>query len=317
MSKESMLAHISRILEMQEVKENISICKELDKLKGQALYKATDDEKIRFSIKQYLRAEFRGNFVNSVQVADSFVLNFKIHDNRLVETSGANNELLNGVLNKTTENLFFKSAFLIDTPLFLGSVGGNEYHQRILCLRLNGELKKDMGQKNNKNIVDDIMKILGGASFVYNETNDELEYKVSENASRLKMSNIASGAKSFGTLMLLLKTGLLKKASSLLILDEPENHLHPEWQIVYAHCIARMVSEGFYVLITSHSPEFIHALKRYSHKYGIFDDKVNFYLARQIENENYAEISDMTKSTNAIFADLSAPSEKLFQSYNE
>jgi len=76
-------------------------------------------------------------------------------------------------------------------------------------------------------------------------------YKVSEEALQLELSNVASGAKSFASLLILLKTGILKKEESLIILDEPENHLHPQWQIDYAEFIVKLVEKGFYMLITS------------------------------------------------------------------
>ena len=49
----------------------------------------------------------------------------------------------------------------------------------------------------------------------------------------LSVHNLSTGIKSFAILKILLEKGCLKD-KDVLILDEPEIHLHPQWQIVYA-----------------------------------------------------------------------------------
>ena len=40
----------------------------------------------------------------------------------------------------------------------------------------------------------------------------------------------------------MLRQGILQDRD-VLILDEPENHLHPEWQVVYAHVLVLLQKE--------------------------------------------------------------------------
>ena len=51
-----------------------------------------------------------------------------------------------------------------------------------------------------------------------------------------------------------------------------------------------MVAKGYYVLITSHGPYFIQALKVYATKYGIIDNKTDFYFAEKLDKQNYSSI---------------------------
>ncbi len=97
---------------------------------------------------------------------------------------------------------------------------------------------------------------------------------------------IATGIKNFGVLQVLLTNNYLTQ-DSILIVDEPEVHLHPKWQLKYAQVIIELVKKGVKALITSHSPYMIEALKRYSDKENL-QDKTNFYLAEDgyIENTN-------------------------------
>ena len=85
---------------------------------------------------------------------------------------------------------------------------------------------------------------------------------------KTEILNTAYGIKSFGLLQLLNNNGYLNK-KYLLILDEPEVHLHPEWQIKYADLIVNLVKNGIYVLVNSHSPYMIQAIKHYSKEYGL------------------------------------------------
>ncbi len=68
---------------------------------------------------------------------------------------------------------------------------------------------------------------------------------------------------------------------TLLILDEPESHLHPQWIVEYARILVLMQKElGVKMLIASHSPDMIDALQTFSESSGIAE-RTNFYLAEE------------------------------------
>ena len=89
-----------------------------------------------------------------------------------------------------------------------------------------------------------------------------------------------------------------------MIFDEPENHLHPKWQLKFAEVIVKIVKSGVKILVNSHSPYMIEALQRYSDK-----DKIiaNFYLA---ENGEISKVDGSNEKTlSEIFKKLSEPFE--------
>ena len=95
--------------------------------------------------------------------------------------------------------------------------------------------------------------------------------------------NVASGIKAFGVLQMLLETQALDE-SKILIWDEPENHLHPEWQIKFASVLVELAKAGIPILISSHSPYFIQAVRYFADKLSM-NDFVNYYLAEETEDE--------------------------------
>lgn len=83
--------------------------------------------------------------------------------------------------------------------------------------------------------------------------------------------NLSSGLKSFVLLWHVLEQGLLSDGD-VLILDEPEVRLHPEWQIVFAELMVLLCQTfDLRILLTSHSVDFIHALSLFVRKYKASD----------------------------------------------
>lgn len=109
--------------------------------------------------------------------------------------------------------------------------------------------------------------------------------------------NTAMGIKYFGILQVLSDKNHLYKGQ-ILILDEPEVHLHPKWQLELAKVIVYLVSQGVKILVNSHSPYMIEALQRYSKTQNILN---NFYLADE------CKIVEDDQALSKIFAKLSEP----------
>jgi predicted ATPase len=150
-----------------------------------------------------------------------------------------------------------------------------------------------------------IKKIIGG-DIVFSQKVNNFIYQ--RNGDEYRLVNTATGIRAFAIIKLLLTTRNLNK-SSILIIDEPEVHLHPQWQINYAELLVRMVKElKLKVLITSHSTYMIEAFKIYSDHYGI-SDTTNFYLMKK--KNKYSEAKLVNNQLNVIYEELSNPYSKL------
>ena len=128
-------------------------------------------------------------------------------------------------------------------------------------------------------------------------------------ALKIEMLNTAYGIKSFAILQLLNKNKFFNH-KTLLVLDEPEIHLHPKWQLKMAEVIVQLCKSGIKVLVNSHSPYMIEALQRYAKK-SLPQSSINFYIA---ENNTIAKIDNSNEATlQKVFQTLSEPFETFTQ----
>jgi len=118
------------------------------------------------------------------------------------------------------------------------------------------------------------------------------------------LAECATGIKSFAILQLLLKNLFLDE-TALLIIDEPEAHLHPQWIVEYANLIILLQKHlGVKFFIASHSTDKVSAIRYISEKEGILDS-VSFYAAKEA-NDNLYE-----------FQNLGTDIEHIFESFNK
>ena len=95
----------------------------------------------------------------------------------------------------------------------------------------------------------------------------------------------------------------------MLILDEPEIHLHPEWQLRYAEILV-LIQKSFNltILLTTHSPFFLDAIELYACKHRI-GDKMHYYLSEAVGNQ--VLFHDVSDEIDKIYEKMSAPVQVL------
>ena len=116
--------------------------------------------------------------------------------------------------------------------------------------------------------------------------------------------NVAAGLKPLLILEDLVLNQTIKE-KGLLLWDEPEAHLHPEWQLILAELIV-LLQKTFklHVLVASHSPYFISALDAYSKKYQVAEHN-HYYLTERKGKE--LALTDVTKRIAMIYNSLARP----------
>ena len=133
-------------------------------------------------------------------------------------------------------------------------------------------------------------------------------YRRKNKGNELNLINLSAGLKSFAVLKMLFINNTLQENGTI-ILDEPEIHLHPEWQIKFAELIVLLQKEfKMHILLTTHSPYFLKAIQVYSKKYEI-SDKCKYYMS-ELDGEQ-AILVDKTNKTDDLFYKLAISFENL------
>jgi predicted ATPase len=211
---------------------------------------------------------------------------------------------------------FFKDVTYIDTPvifqlirlLMLSDLNEKEYMPTIKDLKRKlADLprKIDLWEKDElddvisaiKNIIKGDIVIDEPGSFVFSRQNK-----------KFRIENIATGIKSFAIILLLLKNGWLT-TNTLLVIDEPEVHLHPKWQVEYCRIISLLVRKGITVIVATHSPYIVQGLIKMTDLYEI-KDRTNFYLMSNKDGVGHCE--NVTGKEHKIFQLLAEPFDRIF-----
>ena len=133
-------------------------------------------------------------------------------------------------------------------------------------------------------------------------------YRRKNKGNELNLINLSAGLKSFAVLKMLFINNTLQENGTI-ILDEPEIHLHPEWQIKFAELIVLLQKEfKMHILLTTHSPYFLKAVQVYSKKYKI-SNKCKYYMS-ELDGEQ-AILVDKTSKTDDLFYKLAISFENL------
>lgn len=133
-------------------------------------------------------------------------------------------------------------------------------------------------------------------------------YRRKNKGNELNLINLSAGLKSFAVLKMLFINNTLQENGTI-ILDEPEIHLHPEWQIKFAELIVLLQKEfKMHILLTTHSPYFLKAIQVYSKKYKI-SNKCKYYMS-ELDGEQ-AILVDKTNKTDDLFYKLAISFENL------
>jgi len=131
-----------------------------------------------------------------------------------------------------------------------------------------------------------------------------------DDGKEFNLLEVATGVKSFSILQMLLNNDSLNE-NTLLILDEPEAHLHPQWIVEYGRFLVYLNKViGVKLLVASHNPDMVSALKYITEKEGN-PEKLNFYLAEQKSGTYQYDYKHLGTDIDAIFESYNKSYEKL------
>lgn len=194
-----------------------------------------------------------------------------------------------------------KRSIYIDTPMALDAKEGTVYWER---LKEHLKIERVRGGKPLGECEGWIKSEVLGGDAAYDYKFGKFQFTRSDDR-LFNLLECATGLKAFALIQMLLANGELDK-DTLLIVDEPEAHLHPQWIVEYARLLVLLRKYvGVRSVVTSHSPDFIRALRDISEREKVLGN-TNFYLADKMPE------ADWRYSFRSLEQDI----EPIFESFN-
>lgn len=312
------------IIEKSSFNQKEIFLERLDEIKNLINFKTNTIEYYDSIISTLLQIEFDGdqeifNNFNESEV----ILSGELFDKEIISEFKIQNDQINGKINteflstnNNKEAIYIETPYILDfeSPLDFSSIYNvKSHHQNLLKAKLYDFNNVNVFDKiENENIIkfqNKISQLINGklifnsekGSFVY-QNNEEQEYS---------LRNTSTGIKQLGIIYTLLKNRKLKEGS-FLIMDEPEVHLHPEWQIKLAEILVLLAKDlNVTLYINSHSPQFIEAIEVYSAKYDLREETY-FYLTKKVGETEKFNIERIARNKlEILYNDLGNPYDEL------
>lgn len=211
-------------------------------------------------------------------------------------------------MNILNEAIYLDNPFILDC--LNNGINGLEQIERTAVNKLhkNTDIMENVVQYNfiedrMQEVLDKINEVSPGS--VQRDESRSYCYKEKNTVVKLNINNLSAGLKSFVIIKTLLENGALKE-KDVLILDEPEIHLHPAWQMVYAEVIV-LLQKTFEltIVLTTHSSHFLEALQLYAKKHGV-TQKCSYYLSKN--EDDGCILKDVSDDITTVYSQLVEPS---------
>ena len=291
---------------------------ELGRLAGRVreIWEIPDEELRKIILTRYFRMEFNGQ-INPVSSGA---------DAEVILEPGTGNRSIRAVFSedRCTElsvgYSIHRNAIYLDTPLVLGCRNSDRFFgmtmhqadaaellQKTPETPLDGIVDEAIGFRRLSKVFEKLRQTIPGKFVRDPAVGDAF---LEDGAKRpVALSNLSSGLKMLAIIRKLTENGAIT-SRTIMVLDEPEIHLHPEWQIILAEIIVLFRKEmKIPILFNTHSPYFLSAIEIFSHKYGIEDDCR--YYRIESRGSNHSVIINADDDIEGIYRELAVPFQKL------
>lgn len=317
---EELIAKKDEIKEVSDIKEIIARNKidTLDEVNYETILRflrLSKKEIYNAVLQSLFEAEFSDQIENFYSLENSSELSLKIRDKTInVKINDEKIFIRSELFSLDREAIYIDDPFVFDNYIYqrLYRTSNHKidlYKKLTTIIKSNDELDIAVDNLMTSKRLEEIYKKINSVSSGNIKQKSRPAYFDKDFNKNIDFRNISTGLKSFIIIKTLLSNGYLSD-KGVLILDEPEVHLHPAWQKLFAEIIVLLQKEyNLHILINSHSPYFIDAIDVYSDKYGI-KDNCKYYLSNEQSNKSI-ELIDTTSNLEPIYELLTSPLQDL------
>ena len=214
------------------------------------------------------------------------------------------------------EETLRNDAWFVGTPLIMDALGASmrsssmmtadpivkELIARLRRYRPGTTIARRIAEVELASVYEMIDGYFSGEFLIGND--GELEVGFDGMQKPLNSANLSMGIKMLALLRLMIDANVLKR-KDVLVLDEPENHLHPELQVLFADVIVEL--QRIYdltVLVTTHSPYFLQALELSARRNKIEKgsaESLRVYQPRKVDKLGRVIFDDISTDTSSMY----------------
>ena len=280
-----------------------------------SLSKIINDKPTRFRsfiLRSELWREFHEQYINVNHNKAKIILN-ENNQKYIFALFGDSVASFGKFISKTVP-LYLDTPFAVDDKFFKLAFRRIENHHKTLEARFKHADSLNFYEQYTldseyKKIKNKLLKVTKGS---FRETDSNIYFQENGFNKPINFRNLSAGLKSLTIIQRLMDNYALKE-NGMIIMDEPEIHLHPKWQLVLAELIVLLHKElNMTVLLTTHSPYFLNAIEVYSAKHGLAD-KTKYYLTYLVNDKISAYVDDVTTDLERVYELLAEPIRELDQ----
>jgi len=236
------------------------------------------------------------------------------------------NENIDISLNKNMESLQINNVVFFDSPVYikirkalekkpLPRLNYNNHQDENKYLKGYPEYIDDLYHDLDLEYIDradfdeisqEIQQIISGKLDV--SRSGDINYTDNQN-NVIPLSLTAMGISNIGLIDLLLRNNVINKGS-FLIMDEPEVHLHPEWQVILAQLLYKIAKSGANIIIATHSLDFLKAFENILKEENEIAEEI-IAINKMPYEESFSEKTELEK-VGIVLDDLSRPFYNLY-----
>lgn len=216
---------------------------------------------------------------------------------------------VNIIENDHVANIFgIQRAIYIDTPMAIAENSTENIFWSALREMMISDKSDRILSFEEKKFLMRIRELLGGETVLRESTywdTKDLRYISNDRKIDIFLKDAATGFKTFSYLQRLLENGYLND-ETLLMIDEPEAHLHPQWIVEFARLLVLFNKKlGLRIMLASHNPDMVAAIHDIANKEGILEN-TNFYVAETASQDSH----------QYVYKDLKHEIGEIFESFN-
>lgn len=283
------------------------------KQKLQSVLRVSDEDLLKAKIHRQFSEEFSEQ-VGRIGCSDGSSIRLQIKDKTLAVDFNPDLEKthVDQPFLLTNQAVYIDDPFVLSQSRHFSTVYDSADHRSHLVYLLtkapvHNLLEEILANEKLNKVFTSLERVCEG-ELVFDQAGRSFQYKERASSEPVNSRNISAGLQTLLILHRLLSNRAIHENGTI-ILDEPEIHLHPAWQLILAECLVLLQKEyGLHILAASHSPYFIRAVEVYAYKHGL-NTRLNFYTTSSSEGQ--FKLEDVTTNPNVIYKELSQPLQDL------